>query len=505
MSLVGSDGEPGGEGGQGPIGPLLALGALTLAVLVAVGGRYGFHRDELATLEDARHLAWGYVAYPPMTPFFGRLSLELFGTSLRGFRFFAALAEAVAVVLTGLMARELGGGPWAQAIAALAALPFSLAAGVLMQYVSFDYLAWVATTFVVVRLLRTGDRRLFVALGATIGLGMLSKYAMPFLVAGVAVGFLATGARRHLPSPYLVGGVLLALLVFLPNLLWQVRHDFVSLEFLRSIHARDVRIGRADHFLRDQLLITSLGAPLWIAGLLFYLVSSRGRPYRALAFLYLVPLGLFLVARGRGYYLVGVYPVLYAGGAAWIEGALRASSRRRLVLRAIALSFAANAVGAGALSLPLAPVNTRWWGVTSELRDDFPEEIGWPELVGTVARIRDAVPAAERPHLGILAANYGEAGALNLYGPAYGLPRVVSGVNSFWGEGYPSPPPETLIVVGHGEAFLSRTFASCTLAGKNENALGVRNEETREHPNLYVCRGLLSGWPEFWKGYRHFG
>src|SRR5438552_14641138 len=119
---------------------LLVLGAAVLVVHLLTGGAYGFHRDELATLDDARNLAWGYVAYPPVTPFFGRLSLILFGTSLTGFRFFAALAEATAVVLTGLMARELGGGRKAQVIAATAAVPFSLAGGALMQYVSFDYL-----------------------------------------------------------------------------------------------------------------------------------------------------------------------------------------------------------------------------------------------------------------------------------------------------------------------------------------------------------------------------
>src|SRR5882724_2146895 len=138
---------------------LISLAAATVIVHLLTGGRYGFHRDELATLDDARHLVWGYVAYPPVTPFFARLSLTLFGTSLTGFRFFAALAQAIAVVLTGLMAHELGGSRGAQLVAAAAAIPFCLASGALMQYVSFDCLLWILTAYFVIRLLKSEDPR----------------------------------------------------------------------------------------------------------------------------------------------------------------------------------------------------------------------------------------------------------------------------------------------------------------------------------------------------------
>src|ERR1041385_3720146 len=145
------------ECGRAQVWPLIALASATVIVHALVGARYGFHRDELATLDDARHLAWGYVAYPPVTPFFGWLSLKLFGTSLTGFRFFAAVSVSGAVVLTGLMARELGGSTGAQALAASAAIPFALGAGSLMQYVAFDYLAWVACSYFFIRLCRSRD------------------------------------------------------------------------------------------------------------------------------------------------------------------------------------------------------------------------------------------------------------------------------------------------------------------------------------------------------------
>lgn len=178
----------------------MALGTVILHAIV--GNRYGFHRDELATLDDARHLAWGYPAYPPVTPIFGRISLILFGTSLAGFRFFASVAHGATVVLAGLMARDLGGKRNAQFLAGAVCLPYAIGGGALMQYVSFDFFAWVLTAYFVVRLLKTENPRWWVAIGASIGFGMLAKYAMCFFAAGIAAGLLLTGARRYLKSKW---------------------------------------------------------------------------------------------------------------------------------------------------------------------------------------------------------------------------------------------------------------------------------------------------------------
>ncbi len=277
---------------------LICIAFATVIIHLITGTRYGFHRDELATLEDARHLAWGYIAYPPITPFFGRLSLVLFGTSLTGFRFFAAIAEAVAVVLTGLMARDLGGRRYAQLVAATAALPFCLIGGSLMQYVSFDYLCWVLTAYFVVRLLRKQDPRWWLGVGLSVGLGMMAKYSMAFFAFGILLAFLVTGARTYLRSRWLVFGIALALLIFLPNFIWQAQHRFVSLDFLRYIHARDIRIGRTSGFLPDQLKLTLFAFPLWIAGLGFCLFSPRAQRFRAVGWMYLIPLFIFIFAKG---------------------------------------------------------------------------------------------------------------------------------------------------------------------------------------------------------------
>ena len=486
---------------------LACIAAATIVIHILTGSQYGYHRDELATLEDARHLAWGYPAYPPVTPFLARLSLELFGTSLRGFRLFAAVAEAVAVLITGEMAFVLGGAKWAQVIAALCAVPFCLAAGALMQYVSFDYLAWVLVAYFTLRLLDSGDARWWLAIGGAIGFGMLSKYAMPFLVAGLMAGVLFTDMRRYVQSRWLWYGAGLALLIFLPNFIWQAQHHFVSLDFLAHIHARDVAQGRHRGFLLGQLKLTLLAFPIWLTGLAFYLFAPAGKRYRALGWMYVVPLLLFVAARGRDYYLAATYPMLYAAGAVAIERFLRwwAPGASRVLRGSIVLALIADSALVALLVLPIAPINSAWFKLSNGVNGDLCEEIGWPELVETVAHVRDTLTAEERAHLGILGTNYGEAGAINLYGPRYSLPRAISGVNSFWYRGYGDPPPEVVIVLGLPRQAVEDKFMSCYLAAHTFNRYGVVNEETLRHPDIFVCRGARPNWPELWKHFRYYG
>jgi len=423
---------------------LIYVALLTIVLHWITGHRYGFHRDELATLEDARHLDWGFVAYPPVTPFFGRLSLILFGTSLPGFRFFAAVAEAGEVVLTGLMAREMGGGRRAQLLAAMAAIPFCLAGGELMQYVSFDYLCWVLAAFFAVKLLKTKDPQWWLAIGAAIGFGLQTKYSMAFFAIAIALAALFTDARRYFKSRWLWYGVALAILIVLPNLIWQACNHFISIDFLRYIHARDVRIGRADNFLPEQLELTLGGFFLFLAGMYFTGFTRQGKRFRMLAWMYAIPLAIFLLAKGRGYYLAAAYPMLYAAGSMWLEQEFsRANEIARSTIRGIIwVVLIADVFVVTVVALPVAPAGSPWAKRAMAINEDFREEIGWPKLVETIAHVRDSLPNEDRARLGILAGNYGEAGAVNLYGPQLGLPRVIRGVNSFWQRGYGDPPPE---------------------------------------------------------------
>lgn len=474
---------------------------------MVVGNRYGFQRDELATLEDARHLAWGYPAYPPVTPFFGRLSLILFGTSLRGFRFFAAIAQAITIVLTGLMARDMGARRYAQVIAAVAALPFCIGGGYEMQYVAFDALAWVLTAYFIVRLLATGNPRWFLAIGAAIGFGMESKYTIGFFVIAILGAALLTDARRYFKSKWLWIGIALSVLIWLPNLLWQIQHHLVSLDFLQHIHARDVRQGRATYFLPQQLQLMGIALPLVLAGLYFCLFTRNGHRFRMIGWMYVLTLTLFTIAKGRSYYMGPAYPMLFAAGAVWGENWLATlkASAVAAIRSTVRISFAVQTAIVIAFWLPLAPLNSSWWRISNQTQGDFREQIGWPELVQEVAKIRDSLTPEQRAHFGIIGANYGEAGALNLYGPGYGLPHAISGVNSFWYRGYGEPAPQTLIVVGLSQKFVDSHFDSCRLAGHTWNRYGIKNEETVDHPDIFVCGPPKAGWPEFWNHFRYYG
>lgn len=489
------------------LAPLLVIAAVDALTHILTNGRYGFHRDELQFLSDARHMDWGFVAYPPLTPFLEHIGLAIFGLSLVGLRLFSVIAQATAIVIGGLMTREFGGNRFAQVTAALmvALSPLPLFEGTEFQYSSFDFLWWVLTAYFVVRLLKSDDSRWWLAIGATLGVGLLTKYSILFFIAGILGGMALSRARRYFLSGWFWAAVALAFVIFLPNFLWQVRHDFISYAFLQHIHARDVRMGRADDFLSGQLLlcINTAAAPVALAGLFFFL---RDRRYRMLGWMYVIPFALFYFGKGRDYYLAGAYPMLIAMGC---SGAGRwLTSLPQLARRAIAVVFYAGVFGCGAYACALlVPIAS-----SGPLRDfalahngDLREELGWNELVRTVASIRDSLPADQQAHLGITTGNYGEYGAIEMLGSAYGLPAPIGTTNSEWLRGYPTSPPTTIIVLGLRQEEANEIFTGCRWAGHNGNSEGLRNEESLSHPDIFVCGPPRLPWPEIWKEHKDFG
>jgi hypothetical protein len=473
---------------------------------IATNGRYGFHRDELQFLSDACHLDWGYVSYPPLTPIIERLSLDVFGLSLIGLRLCSVIAQTLLILLSGLIARELGGGRLAQVTSALAVglsgLPVFEATE--FQYSSFDMLWWVLIAYFVVRLLKSDDPRWWMAIGAVVGVGLLTKYSIVFYIAGVLAGVVFTRARRYVSTRWFWGGIALALLIFLPNLIWLARHQFISYYFLQHIHTRDVGEGRAEGFIKGQFLycVNVFATPLWLAGLFFFLRDSR---YRMLAWMYIVPVALFFLAKGRFYYVAAAYPMLLAMGAVAGERWLRTLPRwGRLSIETV--FFTGLGVVGAYLCAMLVPIAS-----SGPLKDfaldhsgDLREEFGWNELVRTVAGIRDSLPAAQQASLGVVVGNYGEQGAVEMLGPAYHLPPPISTTNSAWLRGYPTPPPTTLIVLGVSKARADVIFTGCRVAGHNDSQ-GVHNEESESDPDILVCGPPRQSWPDFWRNHQSFG
>jgi len=499
--------EAGTRSAPGDIWPVIGIAGAIALVHLLTNGRYGFHRDELQVLSDARHMDWGFVAYPPFTPLIERLGMSIFGLSMVGLRLFSVIAQALVIVISGWMVKELGGGRLAQVTAALsvALAPLLLFEGTEFQYTSFDNLWWALIAYFVIRLLKSEDPRWWLAIGATIGIGLQTKYTMAFFTCGVVGGVILTQARRYLVSKWLWIGVALSVLIFLPNLLWQVKHGFISLHFLQHIHTRDVGEGRADGFLSQQfwLCTNAVTVPLWIAGLIGYL---RERRYRMLGWMYLIPLGLYMVGKGRSYYLGGAYPMLLAMGAVMGERWINSLSKwpRRVVETVFFVGVVVYGLVLGAVLIPVA--------TSGPLREfalrrngDLREEFGWDELVKTVAGIRDSLPPEQQRNVGVAVRNYGEAGAIEILGPAYHLPVPISGTNSEWLRGYPDPPPQTLIVLGTTREGADYWFTGCRLIGHNGNSEGIKNEESEDHPDIFLCGPPKLPWPEFWKKYQTFG
>jgi hypothetical protein len=487
--------------------PVVCIAVAATIVHIATNGRYGFHRDELQFLSDARHLDWGFVPYPPLTPFIERISLGLFGLSLIGLRMFSVIGQAVVIVVSGLMARDLGGSRLAQVATALAVSlsPLPIFEATEFQYTSFAFLWWVLIAWFTIRLLKTENPRWWIPIGTAIGLGLMTKYAIVFFIAGILVGMAFTPARRYFASKWFWAGVGLALVIFSPNILWLVQHNFISYTFLQHIHTRDVGEGRADGYLVNQFLVCAnlFAAPVWLVGLYAYLRDSR---YRMIAFMYLVPLLVFWIDKGRFYYVAESYPMLIAMGAVTSESwLLRIPRWAQLTIESV---FFAGLFLFGVYFfagwVPLASSGPlREFALKHS--EDLREEIGWNEMVKAVAGVRDSLPADQQANVGILVGNYGEQGAIELFGPAYHLPAPISMTNSAWLRGYPTPQPTTLIVIGSSLEWADRNFTGCHVAEKIPYSAGVKNEESEYHTDILLCGPPRLSWPVFWKDHERFG
>jgi len=379
-----------------------------------------------------------------------------------------------------------------------------------MQYTSFDMLGWVVMALFTARVLSSSDERNWIGVGVGLGIGVNSKYSIGLLLVSLLVGLLALPSqRRHLRSRWFWYGALVATVMAAPNLIWLARHHFITLQMETFIHARDVRHGRADGYYSDQLFFTLLGLPLVVAGLVSLLRSAQ---FRLLSFFYLGPFLLFAVLKGRGYYLLPAYPVLWAAGAVALERVLRgrAAWLRVTAWSVVTVALLLDAVAANLRMQPMWTMGSERWHRQMEKNGDLRDEIGWPEFVAQVAAVRDGLSPQERANFGVLANNYGEAGALALYGPQYGLPVPISSTNTFHMRGYgplgaTGPGPETVIITGGDLDDQLMNFETCRVAAQVVIPYGVRNEEAVDHPVILVCHHLRWPWADAWARSQEFG
>jgi hypothetical protein len=469
--------------------PVLLVAAAKVVGTMAVAGSYGFQRDELYYLACARHLAWGYVDFPAVVPALARLNVFLFGTGVATLRLFSVLAGAAVILLAALITRELGGGSRAQVLAAFAVLfsPLFLGANILFQTVSFDQLTWSAAIFVVARLLRTGDGRLWPVLGGVFGLGLETKYTILALAAGLLAGFLLSRERQQLATrgPYLAAGI--ALLILLPNLVWQIQHGWPSLTYVLQ-HSGDT--GSRPQFVAQTLLLLGpIGLPLAVLGVFELFSMARMRPLAWAAVL--TPL-LLLAVNGKSYYAGPIYPLLLAAGSI---RALHLVARRRLLFAIVLTVLTASTAALVPLALPVYPLHRAVSDGIVSARTDFADMLGWPGIAAATAHAYDRLPPIQRRQATIVASNYGEAGAVDLYGSRYRLPHAVSGdlTYALWKPAH--VPEKVVIAVGFPRNFMQRYFRSVAPAGTIGMPYHVHNQEYGQP--ILICRGPRTSFDVF--------
>jgi hypothetical protein len=516
-------GDTASEGGRprrallgGAVIVLLALLKLSIHLLTAAN--YGYFRDELYYVDAGKRLALGYVDFPPFVALVAALTHRLLGDSLLALHLFPALAGAAVVALSGLMARELGGGRFAQALAALCALvaPDFLVFGTWLSMDAFDQLWWVLASYVLLLVLRRDRPRLWLLFGLVAGVGLLTKLTILFFGLAVLVALLLTSARRNLLGawPWIGGAV--ALVFLLPYVWWNASHGWPTLEFWAN-YGEKVPESSPAGFLLQQVLTMNPGTlPIWLAGLYYYLFSAEGKPSRPLGWIYVVLLAVFVALNAKFYFLVPAYPALFAAGAVVIERFFR---RRRWEWpkRAYACALLLSGLVIAPLTVvPVLPVETLA-GITGAMGGDvgvkqenrqvgrlpqnFADRFGWQSMVATVAGVYQGLPPAQSSTACVLAGNYGEAGAIDFFGPKYGLPKAISGHNSYYLWGPRGCGGETVVSVGVPRQRLEGVF------GRIERAGTVRCRYCMPDENdlpVYVSRDPKEPFENAWPRFKHY-
>ncbi|MGH3843266.1 MAG: glycosyltransferase family 39 protein [Pseudonocardiaceae bacterium] len=477
---------------------LLVLGAVVTAVLLGVAAGYGPHRDELYFLRAGAEPAWGYADQPPLTPLLAHALDVAFGGSLVGLRAPSALMAGLVVVLTGLVAGELGADRGAQLLTAgaMAVSAFLLAVGHLLSTSTLDLLVWTVLSWLIVRGVRGGGP-IWLVVGLVAGIGLENKWQPAFLLAGLLVSVLAVAPRAVLRTHWPWLGGLIALALWVPNLVWQAAHGFPQLQLSAAIAAGSSGTSQPWWaFLPYQLVLVSpLLAPIWLIGLWRLARDPALGTWRAFALAWVLLAALFIATGGKPYYLAGLSPVLLAAGAppalAW---ARITRVRMQLLGGAFAVAAALNAV----LMLPVVPATALATTPIPAINYDAGETVGWPQFAATVAAVRAELLDTR---VAVLARNYGEAGAVDHYLPALGPAH--SGHNSYWDWGPPADDTTAVIVIGYRETQLRAWFGHVDLATHIDNRLGLHNDE--QGAAVWIARNRLAPWTQIWPQFRHLG
>jgi hypothetical protein len=485
---------------------------------VYFNNRYGYFRDEFDYIACGNHLAWGYVDQPPLIPFLIHVCRAVLGDSLRSIRFIPALASSLLVVQTALIAREFGGRRFALLLSAITVLiaPQYLSNAGLLTTNCLEPNLWMGCAYFAILAIKRNDPRYWLWFGVIAGVGLEEKYTIALFGFGIVVGLLLTEQRRLLLDKWLWLGGIAAFLIFLPNLLWNIHYHWPFLQLMHNIRAdgRDVVLGPGQYFIQQAILVHPFTAPVWIAGLIALFFSARLKPYRFLAWTYVVCYAVLSVLHGKNYYLAPAYPMLLAAGAVVIDFAFQRPSTAWLK-PAIAIVLIVAGAHLAPVTVPiLSPDHFIAYAKTlpfklpvmehgherAALPQWYADQFGWREIVDEAALAWNQIPPAERADCAIYAQDYGQAGAIDFLGRRYGLPPALSGHQTYflWGpRGYSG---NCMIVLGERKEVLQTYFDSVQFVGISpDNPYALETEI-----GVDICRGpkfgtLAQVWPQFKK------
>lgn len=498
------------------------------ALHMATSTRYDYFRDALYYLACADHLAFGYVDLPPLFPFIAWVARHTLGTSLPALIFWPALAGAARIVLVAAFARELGAKRLGIALAATLAATPPVWWAIDHQFAmnAFEPLFWTGCAYVILRMIHTRNPKLWVAFGAIAGLGLENKYSIAVFAFALLFGLLLTQQRKLLFTPWLFAGGAVALLIFLPNLIWNIQHHWPFLELMHNIRVtgKDIAYPPLAYISQQILMMNPFSFPFWFRGLLFYFVSRDAKPYRCFGWAFVITFAFFLISHGKDYYSAPAYPILLAAGAVAAERLLSRSaeqkaadssrngrqSKWRTALKPVCFAWLVIGIAVPLpLVLPVLPLDaflryqshlhsqpkpTERSFVGTPLPQYYADELPWREQVAAVARVYHSLPPEEQAKTAIFCDNYGQAAAIDFFGPRYGLPKALSGHQNYFFWGPRSYTGEIIILVGQSEEDARKEFASVEVAA-TVNVPYAYFYETRP---ILLCRGLKGNLQTLW-------
>ncbi|MCO5332455.1 MAG: glycosyltransferase family 39 protein [Pyrinomonadaceae bacterium] len=503
---------------KNPLGIAFAFAALKVVLYLIAGANYGYFRDELYFLACTEHLAWGYPDHAPLSIFIAWAGRGIFGDSLYAIHLLPTLGGALKIILTGLIVRELGGRHFGMLLACLCVLaaPVYLSIDMMLSMNVYEPIFWMGCVLSYIWTVKREDPRFWLLFGAFAGLGVMNKHSLIFFGAAFVIGIMATRDRRAFANGYFWLGGVLAFALFLPNLIWEYKNDWATLELLRNVQesGKNVLLSPLEFIWQQVFILLPLSAVVWLAGLWYFLADRDGKRFRTIGILYLVTLVLMIVLKAKNYYLVPVYPVLFAaGGVLWESAASRFRFGKTAIVGYAVLVFAVAALFAPIAvpllppeafiayqaSLGIAPPKTEV-GHSGPMPQYFGDRFGWEEMAEATAAVYDSLPEAERQKAAILTENYGQAGAIDFFGRKSGLPTAISGHQSYYLWGPRDYDGSVVVILGSKKEDVE---SSCDTV-EERTPVGHPYAMPTEHFNILVCRGTKEPLSRLWPKLKHW-